>query len=59
MKVLILGGKGRLGGALARIWSTGHDLRTMSRPELDVADLQGLRISSDRQFTMCSLIARV
>ena len=43
MKVLILGGKGRLGGALARMWSTGHDLRTMSRPELDVADLQGLK----------------
>ncbi len=43
MRVLILGGRGRLGGALARMWSTGHDLRTMSRPELDVADLQGLK----------------
>ena len=41
-RVLILGGEGRLGGALARMWSAGHNLRTMSRPELDVADLQGL-----------------
>ena len=42
MKVLILGGKGRLGGALARIWSANHDLRAISRPELDVANLHGL-----------------
>lgn len=41
-RVLILGSRGRLGGALARMWSAGHSLRTMSRPELDVADLQGL-----------------
>ena len=43
MKVLILGGKGRLGGALARMWSVGHDVQAMARPELDVADLQGLK----------------
>ena len=42
MRVLILGGKGRLGGALARIWSADHDLRAISRPELDVANLHGL-----------------
>ena len=43
MRVLILGGKGRLGGALARLWSKDHRVHALSRPELDVADLSALR----------------
>jgi dTDP-4-dehydrorhamnose reductase len=43
MKVLVLGGKGRLGGALARMWSGGHEVRALARPELDVEDLLGLK----------------
>ena len=42
MKILVLGGRGRLAAALARAWSTSHDVVPLSRPELDVADLQGL-----------------
>ena len=42
-RILILGGKGRLGGALARMWSADYHLRAISRPELDVANLLGLR----------------
>ena len=42
MKVLILGSNGRLGGALARIWSEGCDVEALARPELDVADLPAL-----------------
>jgi dTDP-4-dehydrorhamnose reductase len=41
-RVLILGGRGRLGAALARKWSGTHDVRTLARPELDVADLGAL-----------------
>jgi dTDP-4-dehydrorhamnose reductase len=42
MKILVLGSKGRLGGALARIWSEGHDVQALARPELDVSDLGAL-----------------
>lgn len=41
-RILILGGRGRLGAALARQWSTRHAVRTLARPELDVADLSAL-----------------
>lgn len=41
-RVLILGGKGRLGAALARQWAPRHELRSLARPELDVADLPAL-----------------
>ena len=39
MKVLVLGSKGRLGGALARMWAPDYEVRALARPELDVADL--------------------
>jgi dTDP-4-dehydrorhamnose reductase len=42
-RILVLGGKGRLGGALARMWSANYHVRTLARPELDVADLVALR----------------
>jgi dTDP-4-dehydrorhamnose reductase len=42
MKVLILGKKGRLGGALARIWAKNHDVQALGRSELDVANLSAL-----------------
>jgi dTDP-4-dehydrorhamnose reductase len=41
-RILILGGKGRLGAALARKWAPHHDVRALARPELDVADLPAL-----------------
>lgn len=41
-RILILGGKGRLGAALARQWAPCHDVTTVARPELDVADLGAL-----------------
>jgi dTDP-4-dehydrorhamnose reductase len=45
MKVLILGKNGRLGGALARMWSADHEVRALGRADLDVADLPTLRRS--------------
>lgn len=42
-QILILGGKGRLGAALTRIWSAKYQVRALARPELDVADLVALR----------------
>lgn len=42
MKVLILGGRGRLGAALAREWRKDHVVSTLARPELDAADAAGL-----------------
>ena len=42
-RILILGGKGRLGGALARMWSANYHVRALARPELDVANLVALR----------------
>jgi len=41
-RILILGGKGRLGAALARQWAQRHEVRALARPELDVADLAAL-----------------
>jgi dTDP-4-dehydrorhamnose reductase len=42
MKILILGGRGRLAAALAREWSFAHETVSLSRSELDVADLPAL-----------------
>lgn len=42
-RILILGGRGRLGAALARRWSGRHAVRTLARPDLDVADPDALR----------------
>jgi dTDP-4-dehydrorhamnose reductase len=50
MKILILGSKGRLGGALTRIWSDGHDVRGLARPDIDVADLRALRKRLESAF---------
>ena len=41
-RILVLGGKGRLGAALARKWSERHDVHALARPEIDVADLAAL-----------------
>lgn len=41
-RILVLGGRGRLGAALARKWSKCHDVSTLARPDLDVADLAAL-----------------
>lgn len=41
-RILILGGKGRLGAALARQWAASHSVQSLARPELDVADLPAL-----------------
>jgi len=43
MKILILGGHGRLAAALARAWGNLHVISTMARPELDVSDAAALR----------------
>ena len=42
MKILILGGHGRLAAALAHEWRKGHDVSTLARPELDASDLSAL-----------------
>jgi dTDP-4-dehydrorhamnose reductase len=42
MKILVLGGRGRLAAALARAWSGRHETVCLSRPDLDVADIPGL-----------------
>jgi dTDP-4-dehydrorhamnose reductase len=39
MRVLVLGSKGRLGGALARMWAGDYEVQALARPELDVTDL--------------------
>ncbi len=41
-RILILGGKGRLGAALARKWAPRHEVTALARPELDVSDLAAL-----------------
>ena len=42
MKILILGGHGRLGAALAHEWGKDHAVSTAARPELDVSDAASL-----------------
>jgi len=50
-RVLILGGKGRLGAALARRWADRHAVTALARPELDAADLPALqKILEDASF---------
>lgn len=41
-RILVLGGKGRLGAALAREWAARHEITALARPELDVANLPAL-----------------
>jgi len=51
MKILILGGRGRLASALAGVWSGRHQTACLSRPELDVADIPALeRLLASRTF---------
>jgi len=51
MKILILGGRGRLASALAREWSASHDVVSLARPDVDVADLKSLeRVLDDADF---------
>jgi len=51
MKILILGGRGRLAAALAREWSFAHETVCFARPELDVADIPALRrLLASREF---------
>jgi dTDP-4-dehydrorhamnose reductase len=51
MKILILGGRGRLAAALAKKWSFAHDTVCLSRPELDAADIPALRrLLASREF---------
>jgi dTDP-4-dehydrorhamnose reductase len=42
MKILILGGRGRLASALARNWGSSHETVCLARPELDVADIPAM-----------------
>lgn len=41
-RILLLGSKGRLGAALARLWSKTHSVRACARPEVDVTDFPAL-----------------
>jgi len=51
MKILILGGRGRLAAALVREWSFAHETASLARPELDVADIPALgRLLASREF---------
>ena len=51
MKILIMGGRGRLAAALAREWSFAHETVSLARPELDVADISALRrLLASREF---------
>jgi dTDP-4-dehydrorhamnose reductase len=42
-RILLLGGKGRLGAMLARKWGERHEVRSLARPEVDVSDLPALK----------------
>lgn len=42
MKILILGGRGRLAAALSREWSLTHEVVSVARHDVDVADLGAL-----------------
>ncbi len=41
-RILILGGKGRLGAMLARKWAVRHDVTAAGRTEVDLAQLESL-----------------
>lgn len=51
MKILVLGGRGRLAAALTRAWNVHHETVSLSRQELDVSDLAELkRLLASRTF---------
>jgi len=53
MKILILGGRGRLASALAGMWAPSHDIHCLSRPELDVADIPAMeRLLASLRFDL-------
>lgn len=53
MKILILGGRGRLAAALARAWGSAHQTTCLSRPEVDVADIPSLeRVLAGHEFDL-------
>jgi len=50
-KILILGGKGRLAGSLVSSWGQNHEVTSLARPELDVANLDDLeRLLEKKEF---------
>lgn len=50
-KILILGGKGRLAGSLVSSWGQIHEVTSLARPALDVADLDALeRLLEKNEF---------
>jgi len=50
-RILVLGGKGRLGAMLARKWSARHQVIAAGRAEADLADLPSLeRVLRDNPF---------
>lgn len=50
-RVLILGSQGRLAASLLACWSKSHEVIGLSRPELDVSDLNSLpRILGNQEF---------
>jgi dTDP-4-dehydrorhamnose reductase len=50
-KILILGANGRLAGSLVSSWSKNHEVTTLTRPELDVANLHSLqRLLEKKEF---------
>jgi len=53
MRILILGGRGRLAATLAEEWASSHETANLSRPELDVEDLPALdRLLASRRFDL-------
>lgn len=50
-RILVLGGRGRLGAALVREWSRGHQVRALTRDDFDVADLPALeRLLGEEEY---------
>ena len=49
MKILILGGHGRLASAIAREWRSRHVVSTLSRPEIDASNLTALAALLEQQ----------
>lgn len=51
MKILVLGGGGRLGAALAEKWGERHEVRALGRSEADLRDFKALRsVLADADF---------
>lgn len=38
MKIAIIGSRGRVGGALVRLWQDRHEIATFARPDIDLRD---------------------